>query len=137
MRHFSLKALLIAALSIGCSLSGFAENAYWAEFGNQPVYIQQVNGRSKQTLKFIDYKDSMLVAEITIDGGVGEMSLPVSESMVKTLRLDLGEIQKANQLINGATTLVRSKYSAKRSIHWLNLLRCRSCSANYTPRSAA
>ena len=114
MRYFSLKALLFAALSLGCTLPCFAENAYWAEFGNQPVYIQQVNGRSKQTLKFVDFKDGMLVAEMTIDGGVGEMSLPVSESMVNTLRFDLGEMQKANQLIQqgnytGAVKVLREK----------------------------
>lgn len=99
MRYFSLKALLFAALSLGFSLLSFAENAYWAEFGNQPVYIEQVNARSKQTLKFINFKDGMLVAEITVDGGVGEISLPVSESMVNTLRFDVSEMQKANRLI--------------------------------------
>lgn len=114
MRYFSLKALLIAALSLGFSLSGFSENAYWTEFGNEPVYIQQVNGRSKQTLKFVDFKDGMLVAEMTIDGNVGEMSLPVSKSMVNTLRFDLGEMQKANKLIQqdnyaGAVKVLRSK----------------------------
>lgn len=114
MRHFSLKTLLIAALSLGCTLSSFAENGYWTEFGNQPVYIQQVNGGSKQTLKFIDYRDGMLVAEIMTDVGVGEMSLPVSESMVNTLRLDLSEMQKANKLIQqgnyaGAVKVLRQK----------------------------
>lgn len=114
MRYFSLKALLIAALSLGFSLSGFSENAYWTEFGNKPVYVQQVNGRSKQTLKFVDFKDGMLVAEMTIDGGVGEMSLPVSESMVNTLRFDLDEMQQANQLIQqgndiGAVKVLREK----------------------------
>jgi tetratricopeptide (TPR) repeat protein len=99
MRYFSLKALLFAALSLGFSLSGFAENAYWAEFGNQPVYVQQNNGRTKQTLKFVDFKDGMLVAEMTIDGNVAEMSLPVSESMVKKLSFDVNEMQKANKLI--------------------------------------
>lgn len=114
MRYFSLNTLLFTALSLGFSLSGFAENAYWPEFGNQPVYIQQVNGRSKQTLKFVDFKDGMLVAEMTIDGNVGEMSLPVSESMVKTLRFDLSEMQQASKLIQqgndaGAIKVLRPK----------------------------
>jgi len=114
MRYFSLKTLLFAALSLGCTLSGFAENAYWAEFGNQPVYIQQVHGRSKNTLKFVDFKDGMLVAEMTIDGNVAEMSLPVSKSMVKTLRFDLSEMQKAHKLIQqgndaGAVKVLRPK----------------------------
>lgn len=114
MRTFSLKALLFAALSLGFSLSGFAENAYWAEFGNQPVYIEQVSGRSKQTLKFVDFKNGMLVAEMTIDGNVAEMSLPVSESMVSKLRFDLSEMQKAHKLIQqgndaGAVKVLRPK----------------------------
>jgi tetratricopeptide (TPR) repeat protein len=112
MRYFSLKALLLSALSLGFSLSGFAENEYWTEYGNQPVYVEQVNGRSKQTLKFVDYKDDMLVAQMTIDGNIAEMSLPVSESMVNTLRFNVDEMQKANQLIragnySGAITVLR------------------------------
>ena len=114
MRYFSLKTLLIATLSIGCTLSSFAENAYWTELGSQSVYIQQVNGRSKQTLKFIDFKEGMLITEITIDGSVGEMSLPVNKSMVKTLRLNLDVMQKANKLIQrgnyaGAVKVLRPK----------------------------
>lgn len=114
MRYFSLKALLFAALSIGFSLSGFAENAYWTEFGDQPVYVQQVNGRMKNTLKFVDFKDNMLVAEMTIDGNVAEMSLPVSKSMVNTLRFDVKEMQQANKMIQqgndtGAIKLLRPK----------------------------
>ena len=98
MRYFSLKALLFAALSLGFTLSGFAENAYWTEFGNKPVYVEQNNGRSKQKLKFVDFKDNMLVAEMTIDGNVAEMSLPVSESMVNTLSFNVSEMQQANKL---------------------------------------
>ncbi len=114
MRYFSLKALLFAALSLGFAFSGSAENAYWDEFGNQPVYVQQISGRAKQTLKFVDFKDNMLVAELTIDGTVGEMSLPVSESMVKTLRFDVSVMQQANNMIrqenySGAITLLRPK----------------------------
>ena len=114
MRYFSLKTLLFAALSLGCTLSGVAENAYWTEFGNQPVYVQQVNGRAKNTLKFVDFKDNMLVAEMTIDGNVAEMSLPVSESMVNTLRFDVSEMQQANKLIRdgndaGAVKVLRPK----------------------------
>lgn len=114
MRYFSLKALFFAALSLGFTFTGFAENAYWTQFGSEPVYVEQVNGRSKQTLKFVDFKDNMLIAEMTIDGNVGEMSLPVSESMVNTLRFDVGVMQQANQLIQqenyiGATKVLREK----------------------------
>jgi thioredoxin-like negative regulator of GroEL len=112
MRYFSFKALLFAALSLSFSLYGFAKNAYWTEFGNKPVYVQQSNGGTKQTLKFIDFKDNMLVAQMTIDGNVGEMSLPVSESMVNTLSFNVSEMQKANKLIRdgndaGAVTVLR------------------------------
>jgi tetratricopeptide (TPR) repeat protein len=114
MRYFSLKTLLLAALSLGFSLSGFAENAYWTEYGNQPVYVQQVNGRAKNTLTFVDFKDNMLVAEMTIDGNVAEMSLPVSESMVNTLRFNISEMQQANKMIQqgndvGAAKVLRAK----------------------------
>lgn len=98
MRTFSIKALLFAALSIGFTLSSVAENAYWTEFGNQPVYVEQNNGRSKQTLKFVDFKDNMLVAEMTLDGNVAEIALPVSKSMVSTLRFNVDAMQQANQL---------------------------------------
>ncbi|CAA6680144.1 MULTISPECIES: lipopolysaccharide assembly protein LapB [unclassified Lentimonas] len=112
MRYFSLKALLFAALSLSFTLSGFAENAYWTEFGNKPVYVEQNNGRSKQKLKFVDFKDKMLVAQMTIDGNVAEISLPVSKSMVNTLSFNVSEMQQANKLIRdgndaGAVTLLR------------------------------
>jgi TolA-binding protein len=113
MRHLSLKALYIAALSLGFTQSGFAENKYWNDFGNAPVYIQQVYNGAKQTLKFIDYKDDMLIAEIDLgDGGVGEMSLPVTESMVNSLRFDISVMTDAYKQI-----------SNEQYIQALNLLR--------------
>jgi tetratricopeptide (TPR) repeat protein len=52
----------------------------------------------------------MLVAQL--EGGVGEISLPVSESMVQTLRLDNSRMPEINRMVNngnytGALTLMR------------------------------
>lgn len=115
MRFCSLKALLVAALPLGFACSGFAENAYWTELGSVPVYIQQVNNGATQTLKFIDYKNDMLIAEIDLgDGGIGEMSLPVGELMASTLRFDIGDMEQVYGMIrngnySGAITLLRPK----------------------------
>jgi len=72
-------------------------NLYWIEYGNEPVLIQQKNNGGAQTLKFISFKDGMLVAEL--EGGVGEISLPVSESMVRTLRLDNSKMPEIERMI--------------------------------------
>jgi tetratricopeptide (TPR) repeat protein len=115
MRDYSLKALLIAALSLGFAGSSLAENAYWTKMGSAPVYMQQVNNGAKQTLKFLDYKDDMLLLEMDLgDGNVGQMSMPVSETMARTLRFDLDEMQQAHNLIrqekySDVITLLRPK----------------------------
>jgi len=72
-------------------------NEYWDEFGDDPVPIQQQRNGSAQTLELVEYQDGMLVAEL--DGGVGEISLPVSESMVRDLRLDLSALSEVNRLV--------------------------------------
>lgn len=72
-------------------------NPHWIEYGNEPVLIQQNNNGAVQTLKFVNYVNGMLVAEL--DGGVGEVSLPVSESMVKSLQLENTNMAEINQLI--------------------------------------
>ena len=72
-------------------------NPHWIEHGSKPVFIQQTGGAGGQELKFINFKDGMLVAEL--EGGVGEISLPVSESMVRTLRLDTSGMQQVNRMI--------------------------------------
>ena len=72
-------------------------NSYWIEYGNEPVLIQQNNNGAVQTLKFVSFQDGMLVAEL--EGGVGEVSLPVSESMVRTLRLDNSKMPEIERMI--------------------------------------
>lgn len=93
-------------------LSAQEVNSFWIEYGAQPVLIQQNNNGATQTLKFVAFKDGMLVAEL--EGGVGEVSLPVSESMVKSLRLENSQMPEINQMIasqnyTGALTLLRPK----------------------------
>ncbi len=83
----------VALLGIA-SASLCAENAYWDEFGAKSVYVEQNNNGRKQEMKFLGFKDGMLVAEIEMknpDGStaVAEVSQPVSESMVRTLNLKL------------------------------------------------
>ncbi|MDB2681090.1 hypothetical protein N9Z14_00680 [Opitutales bacterium] len=99
MRYPSIKALLFTVLSLGFSLTGLADNPYWADFGDKPVYVEQSNGRATNKLKLIDFKDNMLVTEMTLDGNLAEMSLPANESLFKTLQFNLPEMQKANNLI--------------------------------------
>jgi tetratricopeptide (TPR) repeat protein len=105
-----ISAILLAAALSQASITAQEVNSYWVEYGNEPVLIQQNNNGANQTLKFVDYKDNMLVAEL--EGGVGEISLPVSESMVQTLNLDTSEMPKVNQMLSqnnliGALTLLR------------------------------
>lgn len=103
-RKFGTIALLALA---GCQYA-LADDDYWAQYGNLPVPIQQ----GAQTLTFVDFHDGMLVAEL--DGGFGEVSMPVNESMVQSLRLDIGVMRKAKEMIDtgnyeGALTLMRPK----------------------------
>ena len=80
-----ITALLVASL-IGPAITQAEANQYWTEYGAKPVLIQQNNNGRVQTLKFVNFVDGMLVAEL--DGGIGEVSLPVSESMVATLSFE-------------------------------------------------
>ena len=110
MKRFS--ALLLAA-SVAHSVGTAQEvNPYWIEYGREPVLIQQNNNGAVQTLKFVDYQDGMLVAEL--EGGAGEVSLPVSESMVQTLNLDNRKMPEINRMIQqgnytGALAQLRPK----------------------------
>ena len=99
MRYLSLKALLFIVLSLGFSLTVLADNPYWADLGTKPVYVEQSNGRAKNKLKLIDFKDNMLVTEMTLDGNLAEMSLLANESLFKTLQFNLPEMRQANNLI--------------------------------------
>ena len=112
------RSLLLAA-SIGIASSSIlcAENSYWTEFGARPVYVEQNNYGNTQRMKFIDYKDDMLVAEVEMsnpDGtkSVAEISQPVSDSMVQTLNFQLKNFKKAIRLSDagnqiGALRLMR------------------------------
>ncbi|WPJ95453.1 tetratricopeptide repeat protein [Coraliomargarita algicola] len=110
MKRISTLLLTIALAQTAATAQEI--NPYWIDYGNEPVLIQQNNNGSSQTLKFVAYKDDMLVAEL--EGGVGEVSLPVSESMVQSLRLDNSAMPEINRMINsgnftGALTLLRPK----------------------------
>lgn len=114
MRFFPLKALLVAAFSIGYVCSSFGANPHWEKLGTQPVYIQQIRARSEQTLKFIGFEDGRLIAEVDVDGRIGEMSMPVSETMASSLRFDLAVMEEAKDVIrkekfSAATELLRPK----------------------------
>lgn len=86
-------ALVIALACAVPSTALHAENPYWDQYGMIPVYMKQSN--SPQALKFIDIKDGMLVAQL--DDGVGEMSMPVSDSMARTLQVELKQRDKAKR----------------------------------------
>jgi tetratricopeptide (TPR) repeat protein len=114
MRFSPLKALIVAACSIGFICPSFGANRHWEELGTQPVYIQQIRARSEQTLKFIGFEDGRLIAEVDVDGRIGEMSMPVSETMASSLRFDLDVMDEAKDMIrqerfSAATELLRPK----------------------------
>lgn len=90
--------LLFAATAAQSSATSQEVNSYWIEYGNEPVLIQQNNNGATQTLKFVSFQDGMLVAEL--EGGVGEISLPVSESMVRNLRLDNSKMPEIERMIS-------------------------------------
>lgn len=107
-----ISSLVLAAALAQSTASAQEINSYWIEYGNEPVLIQQNNNGATQMLKFVNFIDGMLVAEL--EGGVGEISLPVSESMVQTLRLDNSKMPDINRMIGsgnftGALTLLRPK----------------------------
>ena len=89
--------LVFAAAAAQSSVIAQEVNSYWVEYGDEPVLIQQNNSGAAQTLKFVSFRDGMLVAEL--EGGVGEISLPVSESMVRTLRLDNSRMPEIERMI--------------------------------------
>ena len=89
--------LVFAAAAAHSSVIAQEVNSYWIEYGDEPVLIQQNNNGAAQTLKFVSFRDGMLVAEL--EGGVGEISLPVSESMVRTLRLDNSRMPEIERMI--------------------------------------
>lgn len=92
-------ALLVTSLLSPAILKAQEEpNPYWVEHGAKPVLIQQNNNGRVQTLKFVNFVDGMLVAEL--DGGIGEVSLPVSESMVATLSLEGIDLPALNRMIS-------------------------------------
>lgn len=98
------------ALTACSSLTIQAANQYWDEFGEQPVAIKQINGQSQQILNFVDFKDGMLVAKL--EGGIGEISIPVSDSMVNTLQLNVKSMGLTRNLLStgnytGALTTLR------------------------------
>ena len=99
-RPTMMKRILTLVLAVAAAQSSVTAqeiNSYWIEYGNEPVLIQQNNNGAAQTLKFVSFQDGMLVAEL--EGGVGEISLPVSESMVRTLRLDNSRMPEIERMI--------------------------------------
>jgi tetratricopeptide (TPR) repeat protein len=110
MKRLTSIALLLLTAALAQSLTAQETNPYWVEYGKEPVLIQQNNNGAVQTLKFVDFQNGMLVAEL--EGGVGEISLPVSESMVQTLRLDNSRMPEIIRMVRsgnhtGALPLLR------------------------------
>lgn len=108
----SIAGLLLSALLTPFNLC--AENTYWNEFGNKAVFVEQNNNGNRQMLKFVAYRDNMLVAEMKLsnpDGSssIAEISQPVSESMVKTLNFKIKALSQAYQLIDSGNHLGAAK----------------------------
>ena len=73
-------------------------NPYWYQYGESPVLMEYSNNGATQTLNFLYYKKGMLVAEI--DGGFGEVSMPVGVQMARQLKVNIPGIAKARSLVN-------------------------------------
>ena len=99
------KAMKLAGEILNESIEIQEVNPHWIEYGNEPVLIQQNNNGGAQTLKFVSFQDGMLVAEL--EGGVGEISLPVSESMVRNLRLDNSKMPEIERMIRSGNLVFR------------------------------
>ncbi|MFT4900972.1 MAG: tetratricopeptide (TPR) repeat protein [Lentimonas sp.] len=95
MHCITLKLLVFSALAAGTAHHAQAENPYWDQYGSETVSIKQ---GGSQTLQFVSYKDGMLNAQL--QDGMGEVSLPVNESMVSSFELKL-DITSAKQIIAG------------------------------------
>lgn len=107
-----IAGVLLFALLTPFSL--YAENTYWNEFGNKAVFVEQNNNGNRQMLKFVAYRNNMLVAEMKLsnpDGSssIAEISQPVSESMVKTLNFKIKALAQAYQLIDSGNHLGAAK----------------------------
>lgn len=111
----TFKKILSASLIIFSVYSdGFAENEYWLEYGSDQVPVKQIDGNAERILNFVHYKGNRLYMELEIEGGTAEISRPLSESMIRTLRLEIPEMELANELIfeenyYGAAELLRPK----------------------------
>ena len=113
-RSYPKQLFWIAIALFSLHLSCFAENTYWKQYSRNPVYVRQVDGDSERILKFIHYKGNRLFFEMETEGKTAEVSLPISKSMIKTLHLDIDEMELANRLIfeenyYGAAKLLRPK----------------------------
>lgn len=110
LKSFLQVKSLSVCISMLCAVQIAQANAYWDEFGELPVSIQQVSNGNVQVLEFQRFEDSMLVAELP--GGVGVISLPVNENLVRNLRLELKSLSKVPSLLDrenftGALELLR------------------------------
>ena len=92
----------ICVLASCAAATSATANEYWDRYADKPVEIQQ--GERGQAMRFVDFEDGMLMAQL--DDGAGEVSMPVNEGMVRTLRLDLGIMTRVRDLIN------RERYDA-------------------------
>ncbi|MAS64725.1 MAG: hypothetical protein CL815_05840 [Coraliomargarita sp.] len=88
---------LFIALTLLSSAAVYG-NSYWYQYGESPVLMEYSNNGAMQTLNFLYYKEGMLVAEI--DGGFGEVSMPVGEQMARQLKVSIPGITKAKSLVN-------------------------------------
>ena len=100
---FKVKAWLTYLVALTSILN--AENTYWEQYSSKPVFIEQsMNGRN-QTLKFIAFRDDMIVVEMEMrnnDGSTStaEIAQPANEGMVKNLNFKVKAMENANRLIS-------------------------------------
>ena len=111
----SFKKLFLALFMVSfVHSSGFAENEYWLKYGRETFPVKQIDGNTERILTFVHYKGNRLFMEIETEGGTAEISRPLSESMIRTLKFNIPEMELANKLIflenyYGAVELLRPK----------------------------
>jgi tetratricopeptide (TPR) repeat protein len=94
-----LTASLAFSMAIATAQESTYVNPHWITYGNEPVDIDQTTNGQTQTLSFTGYENGMLIAEL--DDGVGEISLPVSDTMARSLALKESLMPQVRELTAG------------------------------------
>lgn len=105
MHLFTIRTIAIFALSLASALivmptyASEYENPFWEAHANQPILAKLINGQKQQSITLKGYQDSILTAEISINGSVAEVGMPANAVLARQLRIPVPEMQAIHQLI--------------------------------------